>query len=621
MIKTAKYTTENKDRSHSEFAITVKYYKKSLGDIHQVFNLRPFQIPKPSILANKEETLNYFVYLREFTSSSFLVFDCYDRITKRYFLDNQQSHEIGNGLKDDVYFTSDRGTTIDLNIQVDPVINCEYNVETSLNIFAKFASVEPNLTIGDDIGMIYHKKGSIYEVANTIISDEYSDQGVSDCIYTIKNVWTVQIDDLTVNDKFESVSLTFKKVFGKRTTTLFSAEVKSDNLDSLKGPLFNFEIKRPDTLIKMSIMIKKAGVTKNIKENDILIDQNFFINKENIITITSKNKDQYVLKLKCSPFNYPIIFDIDQMHSDSSIVFAKAFKHPTPFKQKIDNNSPSSNRFECLLEDNEKYGIYKLEFEIDPNFLYNYKLYINALLIMQNLKPLCESNKIGEGSYIIKIPVELLKTYATQEGKTIAFYPIPFRKEIDPDEIEKISLSITLVDIYISPTENEEYCDLVQKFPTANQYIHSACILLINEENQNYNYVAKTSDEGVTIDQYHYPPNTNLDVEWKLFGIYVHYDKLELASVLLWQPEVDFPIDCEYDSILRDRTKYFPNEEEQYIFNCQRCKDIEYIVMKEPEETGSAVIEKNNKFSLKIQKGYNTFFILYAKMIIKKIVK
>lgn len=614
ILKYVKYGTENKDAPSSKFTISAKYYSKSLGYTPKPIDFVPFQFTKKEMKEGTEKNIDYFVFLDDYRSSSVVTFHCIEQNKNNPFY-NHIVHQIGNGMNESIDFISKSGSKIIAKFELEPIISCEFDTETKISIFTKYVSCSPNLHFGDFIGLIYYDQGSNYQVSTTKITDEYSNYNVEDCIYTMKNIWSLKISSLNIGDSdYESIVLSFDMVDGKTTKQIFNTELKKENINDIFNVLIDFEILNPDVTLKMNIEIKKSFFKSNIKEMDIKINQNFFDFKENIIKIESKTKGKWDCELKFATYNYSVIFNVDNFHLDSSIIFAPAFKLNTPFSQNVSNNSPMTDSIDCPLTENDKYGIFKLEFEIDIESYEKLALPINALLIMKKLKPLCESNIIGEDSFIIQMNKKDIYTYQ-KDNKTIAYYPIPFRREADnPDDINQTDPSIRLVDIYFSPSKNEDECGKIQKFTNVYPFMHSACVLIINEETEPYNYIASTSEKGVDVVQYYYPPNANLDVEWKLFGVSIDFkDKDTRHEVVLWQQEIQFPTNSFYEEINKDITSYLYNDKEEFRMTCPRCSSIRYMKRSQPIDIDEVEPNENNKFVFMIEKSIETKFYAQCK--------
>ena len=62
---------------------------------------------------------------------------------------------------------------------------------------------------------------------------------------------------------------------------------------------------------------------------------------------------------------------------------------------------------------------------------------------------------------------------------------------MEPIKVNNVNIkepSITVVDVYLASSEDADYCGKTQRFTDQYSFLHHACILIINEETQNYNY-------------------------------------------------------------------------------------------------------------------------------------
>ena len=78
--------------------------------------------------------------------------------------------------------------------------------------------------------------------------------------------------------------------------------------------------------------------------------------------------------------------------------------------------------------------------------------------------------------------------------------------------------------------------------------------------------IATSSEQDDKIIQYSYPPEINIDIEWKLFGFRKQSDSNN--PVILWQNEVQFPVDSHFHNVGLDITSYFSEDKMQYSLIC-----------------------------------------------------
>ena len=558
-INHVRYGTEYKNKSNSYYNLIASIYDYEYNLIEDIF-ICQFQFSYQSIADGSETKLNYISFINNITNSAYISFSCFDS-NGIIFNDTQNYHLIKNGLNEEVTLESKKGTPIIAFISIKSCVLCNFETQTNISRTCSYASVKPNLFYDSSIGLITHEIGSYYDVLTTSINDQYSSEIINDCFYDIKNIWNVKILSFETKIPYKYIIINILKKNEASTETILSINITNNNIKDISKIIKFFEICKLDDSLQMRIYILKYNCM--VISDLYNINHSFFSKESNTVIIESNKTNIWKCQIQFNPYSYPVIFDINLVKSGTTLIFASAYKANTPFSQKIKNGSPSTIRIECPKSfPQDRYGIFKLEFEFDIKSFYQIEANeITVLIIMKNLKPICSYKKIDDDLYSMKISKEEIKLYYTGNG-SIYYYPIPFRYIEDSSEI----FSIQVVDVFLSSISSDEICDFNDQIVSNGYFfIHNACIAK-DDDVEKIESLSFYCDINIT--QYTYPQKNDVVQNWRLLGYSFESNNSNQAvpHLIIIQSEIEFP---KNNYIL---TIYGNNKD--LLINCPRCRAL-----------------------------------------------